>query len=102
MAKKQRLVTPKEAAEKLGISMVTARLWMKRGRLPVVKEKVVVERDMIPYSALKHAFECTCLWCGDIFESKHPEIAKFCCTDHAARHHRLHRKSPPKKKAKKK
>jgi len=33
----ERLLTPEEVAERLGISKVTARAWLRGGRLPVVR-----------------------------------------------------------------
>ena len=80
----KKYLTPAEAAAKLGVSDVTVRAWMKRGRLPAVKRKVTIERDFIPLSALKDAFNVKCDWCGQTFTSKHPEKARFCTREHAS------------------
>jgi len=37
MSEPERLLTPEEVAERLGISPVTARAWLRTGKLPVVK-----------------------------------------------------------------
>jgi hypothetical protein len=80
----KKYLTPAEAAEKLGVSDVTIRSWMKRGRLPSVTRKVTVEREFVPVAALKDAFKVTCDWCGNDFTSKHPEKARFCSREHAS------------------
>jgi len=101
--KKSKWLTVPEAARTLEVDRKTIRLWFKSGRLAGKKEKIVVERLLIDSSSLKDAFKSTCEFCGKVFESPHPEKAKFCCRQHRFkyRYHFGKEAAKRKKKAKK-
>jgi len=76
------MLTVPEAARKLDVDRKTVRLWFKSGRLTGRTETTVVERLLIDSASLKCAFVSTCEFCGEEFESPHPEKARFCCSQH--------------------
>jgi len=80
--KAEKMVTPPQAARILDVHVNTVNSWIAAGRLPAVKRKVVEYKTFIPASALEEAFEVTCLLCGDKFQARRPQQAKFCCQKH--------------------
>ena len=83
MAKKK-LLTVSEAAGRLGVDSKTIRTWVRSRRLKGTVKKVRIVRDeiFVDPDSLDAAFTVTCLYCGEEFESPHPEKARFCNRRH--------------------
>jgi len=78
------LVSAREAAKILKVDPKTVKTWVKNGRLKGTILRIMVEKTEVKVesTSLVHAFESKCLWCGKIFTSRHPGLARYCCRKH--------------------
>ncbi len=98
----KKLISVQEAAGRLGVDPKTIRAWVRAGRLKGSIRQVQIVRDeiLVDPSSLNGAFTVKCLYCGDRFESPHPERARFCSRRHMDlwnRERLLARPKPPPK-----
>ena len=80
--KTKRFLTVPQAAKKLGVTQVTVRLWIRRGRFPVV-ERGKAGRYLLPASDVTHKLWLfTCRWCGKKMKTRRPLRRRYCCLNH--------------------
>ncbi len=78
----EKYVSIKKAADIVGVTPESIRLWIRRELLPAKKVRVVVYNSMVLKSALKTARTVTCRYCGKPFQAKRPQKARFCTAKH--------------------
>ncbi len=95
-AKGAKHISAAQAADLLGVDPKTIKLWVEKGRLRGAIKQVVREVVTVDRSSLGRAFDVQCLWCHKVFESKHPEQAKYCCREHkdSYRYYKEHKRGP--------
>jgi hypothetical protein len=82
-------ITALKAAAKLNVSRTSIMNWFRTGRLPGLirygsngYEFIFIKGDAL----LRNVFKVKCLWCGKVFRSSHPRLAKYCCYKHKLRY----------------
>ena len=78
----ERYVSIKKAADIVGVTPESIRLWIRRGLLPAKKVRVVMMHSMVLKSALGSARTVQCQYCGKAFQARRPQKARFCTAKH--------------------